>query len=81
MGHPATGHLKTWRVGREGPGLVVGALRTATAAGTSFIIMPARESEKTSAARRPRLMEMFLQIPRVFAGCPAGVPAYLKLFE
>ena len=43
--------------------------------------MPARESEKTSAARRPRLMEMFLQIPRVFAGCPAGVPAYLKLFE
>ena len=34
MGHPATGHLKTWRVGREGPGSVVGALRTATAAGS-----------------------------------------------
>ena len=34
MGHPATGHLKTWRVGQEGPGSVVGALRTATAAGS-----------------------------------------------
>ena len=48
---------------------------------TSFMIMPARESEKSSAARRPRWIEMFLRIPRVFAGCPAGVPAYLKLFE
>ena len=48
---------------------------------TSFMITPARESEKTSAARWPCWIEMFLQIPRVFAGCPAGVPAYLKSYE
>ena len=47
---------------------------------TSFMMMPARKSENLVCMLASLNAKDFAN-PEIFAGCPAGVPANLKLFE